>query len=149
MGYAVAYPFGIIGILVTILVVRFLSRTDIEAEAAAFRKARRAGEAALPSIDVEVTNPNLDGVAPRRGAGAVRPGGGREPDPQGRRERGRCRRATSIVNTGDVLHIVGSAKGLQAMKLVLGHEVDQPVTTKGTKLTWVAAGGDRATRRWA
>ncbi len=134
MGYAVAYPFGIVGILVTILTVRLLSRADLEAEAEAFRKDRREGESRLPSIDVEVTNPNLDGVALgqvpglfdqevvasriRKGAEVVVP------------------TRDIVVNTGDILHIVGSSKGLQAMKLVLGREIDQPVTMKGTRLTW-------------
>lgn len=138
MGYAVAYPFGIVGILVTILAIRFLSRADLEAEAEAFRKARAGGESALPSIDVEVTNPNLDGVTLGEvpglfDAGVVASrmrrngdGGGEVVVP--------ARHIT--VHKGDVLHIVGSAKGLQAMKLVLGHETDQPVSTKGSDLTW-------------
>ena len=72
MGYAVAYPFGIIGILVTMLAVRFLSRTDIEAEADAYKKETRAGDSSLPTLDVEVTNPNLDGL--RLGDGLLRSG---------------------------------------------------------------------------
>ena len=138
MGYAVAYPFGIVGILLTIIIVRILSRADIETEAAAFRAARKAGESSLPSIEVEVTNPNLDGV--RLGdvpglfdqevvASRIRKGTTADADVK-------VPTRDLIVNTGDVLHIVGAAKGLQAMKLVLGREVDQPVTTKGTKLTW-------------
>ena len=135
MGYAVAYPFGIVGILVTIITVRILSRTDVEAEAAGFRKARKEGESALPSIDVEVTNPNLDGV----GLGEV-PGLYDQEVVASRIRKGSqvvVPTRDLVVNTGDVLHLVGSAKGLRAMKLVLGHEVAQPVTMKGTKLGWV------------
>ncbi|MEZ5722534.1 MAG: putative transporter [Paracoccaceae bacterium] len=139
MGYAVAYPFGIIGILVTMLVVRFLSRTDIEAEAEAYKKETRAGDSSLPTLDVEVTNPNLDGlqlgdvpglfdqevVASRMRKGGA--AGGEVVVPT----------RDLVVHSGDVLHLVGSAKALQAMRLVLGRAVDQPVSTKGTKLTWV------------
>ncbi|PIE06466.1 MAG: transporter [Rhodobacterales bacterium] len=139
MGYAVAYPFGIVGILIAIIVVRLVSRCDTEAEAEAFRKARRGGVSSLPSIDVEVTNPNLDGVK----LGEV-PGLFDQEVVASRIRKGRTADAEVrvptrdlTVNTGDVLHIVGSSAGLQAMKLVLGHEVDdQPVTTKGTRLTW-------------
>ncbi len=135
MGYAVAYPFGIIGILITILVVRFLSRTDIEAEAAAFKKETQAGESSLPTIDLEVTNPNLDGIRLGEVPGLF----------DQEVVASRMRTGTEVVvptrdlavHTGDVLHIVGPAKALQAMRLVLGREVDQPVSTKGTKLTWV------------
>ena len=139
MGYAVAYPFGIIGILVTMLAVRFLSRTDIEAEADAYKKETRAGDSSLPTLDVEVTNPNLDGlrlgdvpglfdqevVASRMRKGGA--AGGEVVVPT----------RDLVVHSGDVLHLVGSAKALQAMRLVLGRAVDQPVSTKGTKLTWV------------
>ena len=134
MGYAVAYPFGIVGILLTILAIRFISRADLEAEAVAFRKARAEGESALPSIDVEVTNPNLDGVTLGEVPGLF----------DGEVVASRMRKGDEVVvparhivvHRGDVLHIVGAAKGLAAMKLVLGHEIDQPVSTKGTDLTW-------------
>lgn len=136
MGYAVAYPFGIVGILTAMLLVRALSRTDIEAEAAAWRRETREGESSLPNLDVEVTNPNLDGI--RLGevpglfdqevvASRMRRQGGEVVVPT----------RDLVVHTGDVLHIVGPARALQAMRLVLGREVDQPVSTKGTRLTWV------------
>lgn len=135
MGYAVAYPFGIIGILVSILVVRFLSRADVEAEAAAFKKETQAGQSSLPTIDVEVTNPNLDGIR----LGDVPGLFDREVVASRMRTAGEVVVPTRelTVHTGDVLHVVGPAKALQAMRLVLGREVDQPVSTKGTKLTWV------------
>jgi len=135
MGYAVAYPFGIIGILVSILVVRFLSRADVEAEAAAFKKETQAGQSSLPTIDVEVTNPNLDGIR----LGDVPGLFDREVVASRMRTAGEVVVPTRelTVHTGDVLHVVGPAKALQAMRLVLGREVDQPVSTKGTRLTWV------------
>ena len=133
-GYAVAYPFGIVGIFVTILALRALSRADLAAEAAAFRKARREGESRLPSIDVEVTNANLDGLRLGEVPGLF----DQEVVASRIRQGAEVVVATrdNVVNAGDVLHLVGSAKGLREMKLVLGHEMDQPVTMKGTKLTW-------------
>ena len=133
-GYAVAYPFGIVGILLTILAVRFLSGADLEAEAEDFRKRRREGETSLPSVDIEVTNPNLDGVT----LGEI-PGLFDADVVASRIRKGvevQVPNRTLVVYVGDVLHLVGTAKGLAAMKLVLGREVAQPVTTKGTKLTW-------------
>ncbi|MCB1358696.1 MAG: putative transporter, partial [Maritimibacter sp.] len=135
MGYAVAYPFGIVGILVTMLAVRFLSRTDIEAEAAAYRKETRAGDASLPTLDVEVTNPNFDGLTLGEVPGLF----------DGEVVASRMRTGDEVVlptrthsvHTGDVLHLVGPAKALQAMRLVLGRASDQPVSTKGTKLKWM------------
>lgn len=57
-GYAVAYPFGILGIILALLLIRRMFRIDLDAEA------KEAGapvgeQAALSTLNVEVQNPNL------------------------------------------------------------------------------------------
>ncbi|NLC55883.1 MAG: putative transporter [Armatimonadetes bacterium] len=64
LGYAVAYPFGIIGIILTMLLVRVAFRVSIQREAAALKEQERATR---PGGDVvrrhiQVKNPNLEGV---------------------------------------------------------------------------------------
>ncbi|MHC0053970.1 putative transporter [Actibacterium sp. D379-3] len=134
LGYAVAYPFGILGILLTMLLVRFVLGISIEDEAAAYEKERRAGDSALPSLNVVVKNPNLNGLTLSEvpdlfDAGVV----------ASRMKKGTelivPTRAT-VVHTGDVLHLVGSSDKLRAMRIILGEETDAALTTKGTRLTW-------------
>lgn len=134
LGYAVAYPFGIVGILLTMLAIRALLRVDVSAEAEDWKRQTGTGEAALPSIDVVLTNPNIDGMTlgdvPGLFGGEVvasRMIAGGEiavPTPEAR------------IRIGDSLHIVGPAKALAALRLLLGPEAAKPITTKGTKMTW-------------
>lgn len=134
LGYAVAYPFGILGTLIAMLALRGALRISLPAEAAAFGAARRAGAAALPVMNVEIRNPNIAGLRlgavpdlfdagvvasrMRKAGGLVVPG----------RE--------TLAEIGDVLHLVGPADRLRAMQIILGAEVEAALTTRGTALTW-------------
>ena len=62
MAYAVAYPFGII---LTMLLVRRIFSIDVGAEVRKVELSLKAGERTPGFIDLEVTNPNVDGVALR------------------------------------------------------------------------------------
>src|SRR5690606_19368542 len=62
MGYAVAYPFGILGIILTMLLVRLAFRVNVRAESEAIVQHAAAQHAPLSSINLEVTNPNLVGL---------------------------------------------------------------------------------------
>jgi putative transport protein len=149
LGYAVAYPFGILGILLAMLLARAVFRVDVAAEAAAFEAARRAGAATLPAMNVRVVNPNLDGlelgeVPDLFDAGVVASrmlSEGRLVVPT---RRTRLRR-------GDVLHLVGPAERLRAMRLILGEEADVSLSTRvaGAEIVWerIAATETRALGR--
>ncbi|HHC29411.1 MAG TPA: transporter, partial [Rhodobacterales bacterium] len=134
LGYAVAYPFGIVGILASMLLVRALMRVDIAAEAAAWQAETGSAAAALPSIDVVVTNPNVDGMKLGDIPGLFDGELAASRILQGE-EVGLPTRKT-VLHAGDTLHIVGPAKALAAMKLLLGPEAAAPITTKGSRMTW-------------
>ncbi len=135
LGYAVAYPFGILGILASMLLLRAVLKIRIEAEEAAFDATRARGAAALPSLNLRVRNPNLDGlrlgeVPDLYDAGVVV---------------SRLRKGDellhptrdTVLNLGDVLHLVGPAPKLHAMELILGERAESALTTtKGTHLAW-------------
>lgn len=63
MSYAIAYPFGIIGILLSMWLIRILFRINIEAEAEAFNKQQNRGKDQLSTLNVRLTNPNIHGLA--------------------------------------------------------------------------------------
>ncbi len=65
MAYAVAYPFGIVGIILTMLLVRKVFSIDVDLETRAVDLAAYTSERTPDFIDLEVTNPNVDGLALR------------------------------------------------------------------------------------
>ena len=62
LGYAVAYPMAIVGIIGTLLLLKQIFRIDPLREAAAFAEKNRAPVEPLERRTLVVTNPNLDGV---------------------------------------------------------------------------------------
>jgi Predicted permease len=62
LGYAVAYPMAIIGIIGTLILLKQVFRIDPVREAAAFAEKNRAPVDPLERRTLVVTNPNLHGV---------------------------------------------------------------------------------------
>jgi putative transport protein len=63
--YAVAYPFGIVGILLTMLLLRFGFRLDPDKAAAAFESDREAAHPTIETVNVEISNPAVVGCSLR------------------------------------------------------------------------------------
>ncbi|MEY4719936.1 MAG: hypothetical protein RL563_2554 [Pseudomonadota bacterium] len=63
LGYAVAYPFGIMGIILTMLLVKKIFRIDIPTEAERFSLTQQSQAHTPISKDLSVANPNLNGLA--------------------------------------------------------------------------------------
>lgn len=61
MGYAAAYPLGVIGILISMMVIRAIFRVKIDKEADDYNAALAASNKHLESVVVKITNPNLLG----------------------------------------------------------------------------------------
>ena len=61
MGYALAYPLGIVGIVVTMLGARWMLRVDPKQEASAWASGQESHHSPLKTLNLEVTNPNLEG----------------------------------------------------------------------------------------
>jgi len=62
MGYAVAYPFGIMGIILALIIVRKIFNIDINKETANYRKQHSKTSQKLESVSVTITNPGFQGV---------------------------------------------------------------------------------------
>ena len=61
MGYALAYPFGIVGIIVTMVLIRFFFGIRIDREVADYNASVNGGQQKLESVTITVANPNLVG----------------------------------------------------------------------------------------
>jgi putative transport protein len=61
MSYAVAYPFGILGIIITMILIKFFFRINIDKEAQNYNNSLIDNDSKLQSVEIAVTNPNLFG----------------------------------------------------------------------------------------
>ncbi|AOS44101.1 Aspartate/alanine antiporter [Lacunisphaera limnophila] len=118
LAYAVAYPFGIIGIILTMVIVRRVFRVDVKAEVAAAEAAHAPSRPKPATRNFEVRNPNLVG----RALGKV-PGLAGSGVIVSRFSRGglvEVARPDTLLRLGDILHAVGPEEGLDELRVVVG-----------------------------
>lgn len=116
--YAVAYPFGIVGILLAMLLVRAVFKLDTAAAAKDFEVSRGANYCAIETVNVEIRNPAVMGCRLR--------------DLEELREMGvvlsrvmhdgsqRVVHADDVLSEGDVVLAVGPRKKLNQLRRLLG-----------------------------
>jgi putative transport protein len=61
MGYAVAYPFGVLGIILAMILVRIFFRIKIDNEVEEYKNVLTTTQQKLESVEIAITNPNLFG----------------------------------------------------------------------------------------
>lgn len=132
MSYAMAYPFGICGILLTMWLVRLFFRINVEKEAQRFEESSGNGHAHLHTINVRVENPNLNQMAiqdvPMLNSDNI---------VCSRLKRGELLMVPApgtLIRAGDLLHLVGRPEDLHNAQLVIGQEVATSLSTRGTDL---------------
>jgi putative transport protein len=117
VGYAVAYPFGIMGIILTMLLTRSVFRIQPDAESKEYARLHEAPPAALDAANLIVQNPNLAGrkvsEIPALNQGIVisrikHLDNIALADPN------------SVINLGDIILAVGPKKSLEDLKIVVG-----------------------------
>ncbi|HDG1663831.1 putative transporter [Kluyvera ascorbata] len=132
MSYAMAYPFGICGILLTMWLVRLFFRINVDKEAQRFDEQAGSSHSHLQTINIRVENPNLNHMAiqdvPVINSDKII---------CSRLKRGETLMVpspTTIIELGDLLHLVGEAADLHSAQLVIGKEVETSLSTRGTDL---------------
>ncbi len=125
LGYAVAYPFGIIGIVLSMLVLRGCLRVRPEEELKAFEREQEQAHVALRRMNIRVGNRNLTGLKlheiPGRDAlgvvvSRIRYLGESEV---------RVANAETVLHEGDVMLAVGTPSDLHEFSLIVGEESPQ------------------------
>ena len=132
MSYAMAYPFGICGILLTMWLVRLFFRINVEKEAQRFEESSGNGHAHLHTINVRVENPNLNQMAIQDV-----PMLNNDNIVCSRLKRGELlmvHAPGTLIQAGDLLHLVGRPEDLHNAQLVIGQEVATSLSTRGTDL---------------
>ncbi|OKP03577.1 putative transporter [Xenorhabdus eapokensis] len=127
MGYAMAYPMGICGILLVMWLVRLLFRVSIEQEADSFDNQNNQNRDVLQTMNIAVRNPNLNGLMMQE-------------IPLLNNDEIVCSRLkrkdllmvpqpTTVIQSGDLLYLVGQRDALNQVRLVIGEEVDVSLST--------------------
>lgn len=135
LAYAVAYPFGILGILIAMQAIKVVLRIDLSAEARDWDRTNSALGNALPSMNIALRNRSVIGLTLREVPGLVdgdvvvsrmlRDGSLCVPTPD------------TVLCEGDVLHLVGAEDRLIGMRTILGDQAPaQATSTAGTALGW-------------
>ncbi|EEC4249592.1 putative transporter [Salmonella enterica subsp. diarizonae] len=132
MSYAMAYPFGICGILLTMWLMRLFFRVNVKAEAQKHESSLANGHSLIQTMNIRVENPNLNNMAI-------------QDVPILNSDKIICSRLKrddtlmvpspgTIIQAGDLLHLVGQSTDLHNAQLVIGKEVDTSLSTRGTDL---------------
>jgi putative transport protein len=120
LAYAVAYPVGIFGILLSLLLLRVVFRIIPEEEARRFRAEAEAGVKPLERRTLRVENPQLDGVPlagvpSRRETGVMVSRIRREGETDVTAAHG-----DTVLRRGDLILAVGTREGLDQFAIVVG-----------------------------
>jgi putative transport protein len=133
MAYAVAYPFGIIGIILTMLLIKKVFALEPKTEAIAAETATDADNRTPDHVDLEVTNPNVDGLRLRDVPFALESGivfsrlyrNGHVNVPAD----------DSKIHLGDVVRLVGPRTNLVEFERVIGQKSAIDLKTVPSELT--------------
>lgn len=122
LAYAVAYPGGVVGIILTLVGLRFVFRINPEAEAEAYRNEQRKGIDAVERMNILVQNANLEGltvgdIPGRREISVV-------VSRLKRKDANEVQTVTdhTVLKQGDIILVVGSRRNLEKFRLIVGVE---------------------------
>ena len=126
IGYAVAYPFGVIGIILVMILMRVIFRQNPAKAAENYAKDIAANAKEIESCSLTVDNPNLFGVTLKDIPDLISSGvvvtrllrNGNITTPNG----------NTVIVEGDKLHIVGMTEAVAAMEKIIGHRLEKPIT---------------------
>jgi putative transport protein len=122
LGYAIAYPFGIIGIILAMMIVKRLFKIDIDQEANNFAQYQSLQSERLMSEDLLVENPNLNGMTIEQipffeAMGVVVTRILHKGDAEVR-----IASHDTPLMLGDIIRIVGTKEKLRSLKILIGSD---------------------------
>jgi len=127
IGYAVAYPFGVIGIILVMILTRIIFRQNPATAAEKYAAEIAANSKEIESCSLTVDNQNLYGIMLKDIPNLISSGvvvtrllrGESIFTPNGK----------TVIEQGDKLHIVGMPEAVAAMEKIIGKKLEAPITT--------------------
>ncbi len=131
-GYAVAYPFGILGIFITLILTRMIFRIDINKAGQQFEEQKKNKKKGIVTKNIRVTKSELEAKT----IGEIVEMFGNSVTCS------RMKRGATLmvphdkdkVAINDILHLVGDSNVINNMCEKLGEAVDVSLSTKGTDM---------------
>ena len=136
LGYAVAYPFGVLGIILAMVMIRAFFKMNVPQELDLFRKAQRAGHETLDRVSLVVTNKNLEGVALKNIPNLSRSSVVVSRIRQKGTTEVKLANAESLLHLGDTLVAVGKKSDLVKFRMIVGEESTEDLTQAPGPLTY-------------
>ena len=126
IGYAVAYPFGVIGIILVMILARLVFRQDPAKAAKDYAADIAANTSEIESCSLMVENRNLYGIQLKEIPDLVSSGvvitrlmrGSDIFTPNGK----------TVIEEGDKVHVVGMPDAVAVMEKIIGKRLDTPIT---------------------
>lgn len=121
VSYAIAYPFGILGIIVTMMLIRVIFRVDAQKEAAQFLEQTTQSVPRPVAVNLKVTNPNIEGMViqavpmPEGDSGVVISRVMHDDVVQ-------LAQPDTVLHVGDVILAVGPKDLLTQLQVIVGEE---------------------------
>jgi putative transport protein len=134
VAYAMAYPFGVIGVILVMGGLRFALRIDPQRVAAEVEASKEKDASKLAGINLEVRNPALAGLTISQIVGKVGEGVVISRLSRGMRPQDVPRARTKIW-VGDRIHAVGTPDKLAQLKSVVGVEIAVDLTGTRSEVT--------------
>lgn len=133
LGYAVAYPFGILGIILTMGLIRRVFRIDPAHEVALFSQQVSSGQPHVMTLNLVVTNPNLEGLTLRQIPGLKDSG---VVISRIRNENGvDLAEPDTTLHCGDIILAVGPRARLQELQIIIGQPADVDLKSLPSRVT--------------
>lgn len=133
MAYAMAYPFGIVGIILTMLIMKAVFKISTQKEADLLAAADSRTGKKLETMNLELKNPNLDGLflrdVPTLGQSGVVVSRVLQAG------HAQVAKGDTVLKLGDILLAVGPREALEDLKLIVGVESKVDVKATPSKLT--------------
>lgn len=130
IGYAVAYPFGVIGIIFVMLLVRIIFRQNPDKAAKDYAADIAENTKKIESCSLTLDNQNLFGTMLKDIPDLISSGvvvtrlmrGNDIFTPNGK----------TVIQEGDKLHIVGMPEAVAIMEKIIGKRLERPITKENT-----------------
>jgi putative transport protein len=123
LGYALAYPFGIIGIILTLLLIKVVMGFNLKDEQQQYYKNNNLDDGDIEGLNIEIQNPNIDGITINQ-IPAISGNGQENGVVISRVMHGKeIKVATSETQifVGDVVLVIGKKSKLEKIRMVLGN----------------------------
>jgi putative transport protein len=122
VSYAVAYPFGIVGIILSMLLLRKLFHIDPIVEATALKEKLQGHRDTLARLNLRVDNPNLEGLTIQQIPGIETLGIVISRIQHASENEVHTAHADSVLHLNDILLAVGPTEKLAQFRVVIGSE---------------------------